>query len=323
MTWLLTADLHLTDRPKDSYRFGLFRWLRRQQQDHTTTATFILGDITDRKDNHSSALVNKIVEELLSLKPPIYILRGNHDCIDPTNPYFGFLSYIEGVHFVTEPTLLREYDLAMIPHQRDESSFAQTCASLPASHYMLHQTFDGAIAETGGRLTGFSTSPIDLKQPLRVWAGDIHRPQTVNCVAYVGSPFQVRFGDDFTPRVLLVRNTIERDLFFPCLKKWSLTMTDPNDLHSYAMQRGDQVKITMRLTREEVVGWAAQRRAVLAICKSLGVDVFGLDMEVIGGAGRRVKVKVINPADVFNAFCVTENVASNVKQVGQEILKDV
>ena len=79
MTWLFASDLHLSDRPKDRYRFGLFKWLAEQQQKHQITATFILGDITDRKDNHSAVLVNKTVNSLLTLKPPVYILKGNHD----------------------------------------------------------------------------------------------------------------------------------------------------------------------------------------------------------------------------------------------------
>ena len=79
MNWLLSADLHLSDRARDSHRFGLFPWLKKQQQKNKVDATFLLGDLTQEKDRHSSALVNRIVEELLTLTPPVYVLRGNHD----------------------------------------------------------------------------------------------------------------------------------------------------------------------------------------------------------------------------------------------------
>ncbi|RPI87194.1 MAG: hypothetical protein EHM40_23155, partial [Chloroflexi bacterium] len=85
MTWLVTSDLHLTDRPRDAHRFGLFKWLAKKQRKHGVKATFILGDITDKKDNHSSALVNRVVNELTQLEPPVYVLKGNHDFIDPNN----------------------------------------------------------------------------------------------------------------------------------------------------------------------------------------------------------------------------------------------
>ena len=97
MNWLLSADLHLSDRARDSYRFGLFPWLKKQQQKNKVDATFLLGDLTQEKDRHSSALVNRIVEELLTLTPPVYVLRGNHDGLNPNSPFFKFLNSISGL----------------------------------------------------------------------------------------------------------------------------------------------------------------------------------------------------------------------------------
>src|SRR5713226_9416852 len=116
MTYLISADLHLSDRPRDEYRWGLFGWLAKMQAKHDVTATMFLGDITQDKDKHSATLVNRLVDELIGLKPPIYILRGNHDGIDPANPYFRFLSTIEGVQFIVEPTVID--GVAFIPHCR-------------------------------------------------------------------------------------------------------------------------------------------------------------------------------------------------------------
>src|SRR6185369_7805029 len=105
MIALILADTHFSDRAQDAHRFGLFNWLLRQQQRHSVDATFILGDITERKDNHSATLVNRIVEGLTQLTPPVYVLMGNHDFIDPTSPYFKFISNIPGLKFVTQPRL--------------------------------------------------------------------------------------------------------------------------------------------------------------------------------------------------------------------------
>ena len=142
----------------------IFDWLVKQQQKHKVDATFILGDLTDRKDNHSSALVNRVIDELLKLKPPVYILRGNHDGIDPNNPFFRFLQTIEGLDFVVEPTVLAHgpaRGVALIPHQPNQAALDRACGivgpKMPG--VFMHQTLDGAMAETGTPFVG-PTGPL-------------------------------------------------------------------------------------------------------------------------------------------------------------------
>ena len=102
MSILLIGDTHLTDKPRDAYRFGIFEWIAKQQAKYKPEATFIMGDLCDAKDRHSAALVNRLVDELGTLNE-VYILMGNHDYIDHNTPFFKFLSKLEGVHFVTKP----------------------------------------------------------------------------------------------------------------------------------------------------------------------------------------------------------------------------
>ena len=93
---LLTSDLHFTDKPEDSYRFDLFDAMRDWCEEYPIKHIIILGDLTNEKDNHSSKLVNKIVNGIFSLTCycPVDILMGNHDYIDPENAYFQFLEVI-------------------------------------------------------------------------------------------------------------------------------------------------------------------------------------------------------------------------------------
>lgn len=327
MTWLLTSDLHLTDRPRDAYRFGLFPWLARQQKKHNVTATFVLGDLTDQKDKHSSTLVNRLVEEFIGLRPPVFILKGNHDFIDPENPYFKFLSCIEGISFVTEPTWLEDHKVAMIPHQPDQASFDAACSIIQPSALgvMIHQTVDGALGEaTGHRLTGLRASLISQMAPrARVLAGDIHRPQQAGPATYIGSPYHVRFGDDFQPRVLLIKNGKEQNLYFPAPHKWSLTVRDEDDLiNNEDLRPGDQVKLTVELAREEAVEWAAHKALILEACKEMELAVYGVELKIKTTKPReRIKaVGVKGQAEIFNSFCAQEAVASNIKKVGLELL---
>lgn len=326
LNYLITADLHLSDRKKDEYRFGIFSFLAQQQKLHKVSATFILGDLTEHKDKHSSALVNRIVDELTELIPPVFILKGNHDYIDADNPFFRFLNCIEGIEFISKPILL-ENGVCMIPHCKDQFEFNEACwGAIPpkARAVMLHQTFADSIAESGSRLTGLSAAPIEALKPLGAYAGDVHKPQVSGPVTYVGAPYTVRFGDNFTPRVLLIKGGKEHNLHFPAPRKWALSITSPDDLiKNKALRRGDQVKLTIKLAREEVVEWSAYRQQVLDVCKVLELEVFDTKLEIMTNK-RRERLKpstnVKTPQDIFTSFCSAENVASNVKKAGMEML---
>jgi DNA repair exonuclease SbcCD nuclease subunit len=328
MNLLFTTDTHASDQPRDAYRFGLFKWLARQQEKHAVDATLILGDLTERKDRHSSLLVNRIVEELLRLKPPVFILRGNHDGIDPNSPFFKFLNCIEGLQFIVTPEYNKEYKIAFIPHCTDQTYLATACAWLPPKPRLLvlHNTFTGAKAESGTTLSGLSTSPIEALKPGRVYSGDVHTPQRCGPVTYVGAPYRVRFGDDFEPRVLLLKGDREIDLHFDCPRKFSLTVRDADDIfNSKELRPHDQVKLTIEMAREEAVEWQVIKQRVLAACHECELEVFGAELQIKTTARReRVKLEeavATTPKDILAAFCKSENVASNIRAAGEELLK--
>jgi hypothetical protein len=327
MNLLFTTDTHCSDQPRDAYRFGLFRWLAKQQEKHAVDATLLLGDATERKDRHSSLLVNRIVEELLRLKPPVFILRGNHDGIDPNNPFFKFLNCIEGLQFIVSPEYNKDYKIAFIPHCADQAYLATACAWLPPKPrtLVLHNTFTGAKAETGATLSGLSASPIEALKPGRVYSGDVHVPQRCGPVTYVGAPYHCRFGDNFTPRVLLLKGDREIDLHYDCPRKFSLTVRDADDiLNSKELRPHDQVKLTIEMAREEAVEWQAIKQRVLAACRDCELEVFGAELKIKTTARReRVKLEeavATTPKDILAAFCKAEGVASNIKAAGEELL---
>ncbi len=330
--WLLIGDLHLTDAAKDSYRFGVFDWIKRQQTKREVAGTFIAGDMTDAKDRHSATLVNKIVSGLIKLKPPVYIDMGNHDYRDHKNPFFKFLNHIEGIHFVTEPVAVTAGKrMGIIPHYRSQDDFdmaVDLLCSSDVSALLVHQTFDGAIAESGTRLSGLSASLIESRDPpLGVYAGDVHRPQTQGIVTYIGCPYHVRFGDNFEPRSIYVDSRDkEINLRYPAPFKWSLTVRGPeNILNHKDLCEGDQVKLTIEVAREEAVGWQKIRQACLAACKELNLEVHGCKLEVKTTKQRKhTKLEgqdvTVSPVGTFDSFCKSENVSTHCKKIGKEIL---
>jgi hypothetical protein len=320
MRILLIGDLHLTDRPRDSYRFGIFDWVKKQQQIYKPDITIFSGDCTDRKDNHSATLVNKIVFSMIKLAPPIYVIKGNHDYIDDKQPFFKFLNRIEGLGFVVTPRLITKR-VAAIPHFRDEKVFAQACDDLPSVDYLfIHQTLDGAIAESGTRLSGFSTSPIESLAPTwGTYAGDIHRPQRAGLVTYVGSPYNIRFGDDFQPRCLLLEDGKEKNLYFDCPRKWKLTVRDDQAiLTNKDLLEGDQVKVTIELAREEAVDGRTYIRRVKDACVRRGLEVFGIEVKIntLTRKPKAVTQKGVTAKEIILSYCKSEGLSSQIKEAG-------
>lgn len=323
MTALLIGDLHLSERLRDSYRFGIFKWAREQQARFRPDVTIFMGDITDKKDKHPSVLVNRIVDEFSKLDK-FYVLMGNHDYIDPQSPFFKFL----GASFIYEPTLINKN--LFIPHTHSEKEFASICDEYTGSaidYVFCHQTFEGAIAETGVRLSGYKQAHIEQLCPrLGVYVGDVHRPQRAANAVYVGAPYQIRFGDDFDPRCLLIDDTGHaKNLYFETVRKWSLKVRSAdeilNDKHLFVK---DQVKLTIELAREESVDWKTHRQQILEAAKKKGLEVFGVDLKINSNSTKKVSaadVKSNMPADILSAYCKTEGLPSQTKQVGLAILK--
>lgn len=319
---LLIGDLHLTDKSRDDYRFEIFDWICKQQERLKPEATFLAGDLTDAKDRHSATLVNKTVNGLLKLKPPVYIDRGNHDYRDPVNPFFKFLNHIEGLWFITEPTLVtHKFQIGVVPHYREQAEFdaAVKKVSNPDA-FLVHQTFEGAIAETGVTLSGLRASLIESLQPrLGIWAGDVHKPQRQGLVTYIGCPYHVRFGDGFNPRVIFINAKGKKEnLHFDAPYKWSLTVRDANDiLNNHDLAEGDQVKLTIELPREEAVEWKRIKAEVLNACKKANVDVYGCELSIKTSTSKQQRlIKTTSKEDVFDQFCKIENIAANIKKAG-------
>lgn len=319
--FLITTDIHLNDKPRDAYRYGLFPWLVKQQEKYNPVATFILGDLTDAKDRHSSMLVNNLVNGLDLLKSPIYILKGNHDYINEENPFFGFLTEIPGLHFFVHPAFIHELGVYMLPHQPNQGALDLAFKQAPdGGLIMMHQTLAGAISETGGALNGFVRPPASVRAVL---SGDVHKPQVTNGVTYVGAPYHVRFGDRYEPRVMLFDPVTCKgeDLHFPAPKKYSLTIRSVDELTD--LKPGDQVKLSLELTRAEMVDWVGRKRQALEYCRAHGIEVHGIEPKV--PARKRIYVEGSVSAktnlDYLKAFCKAENTSEGKRQVGISLME--
>ena len=269
---LVTADLHLNDNARDSYRHDFMKeQLLKYIRQYNPRYLIILGDLTDEKDRHCAELVNAVVNYLYTLASivrEVIILRGNHDCLDPTQPFFEFVHRIPKITWITNPTVKSYEELGtctFLPHTRN---YEKDWAKIDFSPYQrdpncgwifCHNCFEGAISESGRHLGGI---PTDIfPGSARVLSGDIHVPQKVGPVTYVGAPYTMRFGDNYTPRVrLLTKNKNKLHMDSQICKGTQKRLIEIKNLnkldqHIEEFAEGDLLKLRVHLKSEEYPKW--------------------------------------------------------------------
>ena len=288
---LITSDWHLVESPSAEYRWGIFPWLAKMIKEHHVRTLLILGDLTDAKDNHSAELVNRIVAGINSLPiDSIRILAGNHDWLKRGQEYFRFLNLLPKVTFITKPWEDDETHGPLayfLPYSKDP---VKEWADMDFSHYdylFLHQTVAGAVSSNGQKMDGEKLPALNA---LRVISGDIHVPQQVKNLTYVGSPYHVHFGDDFKPRCILIgKDRAESSLHFKTIKRVAARVASLQALYRLDLTGGDQIKLSISLDESEKHGWSKIRRVALEYLAGLKVDVHGIELIVVK-ANRRVLV---------------------------------
>jgi DNA repair exonuclease SbcCD nuclease subunit len=272
MRVLVTGDLHFSDNPRDQYRHDFVAQFCKLVTQYKADGVIILGDLTELKDRHSAVLVNQVVSHIHSIAKlcPVIILPGNHDGPTPLNPFFRFAERISGITWVSTPIEGKNVPIPLkmglnrslfLPYS---ANYKEDWADMCFSGYdwiFAHQTFHGADVGFGKKLDGIPLSlfPKDAK----VISGDIHVPQKLGQVTYVGSPYSVDFGDDFEPRILLLENNRARSI--PCdgVQKRLVNVQSLKALHEYrGLTKGDILKIKIRVTQQEK--WPEVRQAARA-----------------------------------------------------------
>ena len=331
---LLTSDLHFTANPADEYRWSLFKWLATQVAKEGVRSLVILGDLTDAKDYHPAELTNSIVQGITMLSwlgCKITILQGNHDYLKKGHSYFSFLSHLPNVTFVDSP---REDDdggpLAYyLPHTHEP---AKDWDDLDFSHYdylFMHQTISGSVASNGQEMDGEPGLPDFTKLGPKVYSGDIHVPQVIKGVEYVGSPYHVHFGDNFKPRCILIgEDRKPANLYFKTISRRSLKATSLADVKAFDLGKGDQVKLTITLDPADAHAWARIRREATAILTDRGVAIHDLRLAIArserrlqSGQGGRLGRSVLSDPDAILRFVERDELGPEALELGLEALR--
>lgn len=264
MTALVTADLHLSDKVRDQYRFKAMSTIAGLVDKHNVDTLVVLGDLTENKDYHPATLVNDVVDIFFSLTEfcDVIALKGNHDYTQADCPFFRFLRRLEHVRWINDVMRL---DLSaglclFLPHTRNyEKDWSKLPHLEEIDWVFAHNTFEGAKSEHGKSLHGI---PVGFFETLhgKVISGDIHTPQTLGQVTYVGAPYTVDFGDDYEPRVLLLDNKGNmRSLPLPGPQKRLIELRAGYDPRKINAAPGDIVQVRYTLKPDEQDKWLVIR----------------------------------------------------------------
>lgn len=336
--YLLTTDLHLTDKAQDAYRFDLFPWLARTCLKRQVTDLCILGDLTDAKDRHPASLVQKVVDALQLLVENcgarVHILKGNHDyAVDATNPFFQFLKHMPGIHYYTFPSFVNE-EVLFLPNTRDP---AKDWAKLDLQdvkyrYIFLHQGFLGAKTSQGFALTtGIDATKVLGAHNDWLFSGDIHVPQECGPVTYVGTPYPIHFDDTYQCRVLLLRpDKAPLSIPYHSIKKQTLVIYHADELFSDPdVIPGAHVKIRLMIPESEIADRLARRTAVLLAAEQHGLIVHALEVKIEKSetADETPQRKTLSlpssasPDQVVATFVKRERLSPTLGKIGRAIVR--
>ena len=330
MSPLLTSDWHLDDDPGNEYRWNIFEQVLHALIQYKSTAVFILGDIIDRKDRHSGALVNRLVTHLrvLAARCPVVILRGNHDTPLRGPAFWEFLSAIDGINYITEPTPWHVFndkrpDLFLLPFTAapKEDWFGIKFSDYKA--LFMHATVTGAVVENGITMTN-NKFPI-LPRGVQVYSGDVHTPQQVRNITYVGAPHPVKFGDRYATRMLLLDEEFGIKLELPLtgVKKHMIDIASLDDLYRVTVAPGDKVKIRFQCPPDALPGWGGMEAAISKWAIQQGVHVAGTEVSVESVYHSRAADPEQSPEQLLRDFAAAEGVTEALLVVGLTLLKEV
>jgi Calcineurin-like phosphoesterase len=336
MSLLVTADLHLSSNARDDYRFKAMEYLADLILKYKPERLIILGDLTEEKNYHSATLANDVVDLIfyLSCMVLVDILCGNHDYTDPTCPYFFFVRHMKNVRWINQPRLSQvgaDIHALYLPHtqnyQRDWVGAVMGEQNWRDINWVFaHNTFEGASTEHGHRLHGIPTTI--FPEGVEVVSGDVHTPQKIDCVTYVGSPYTVDFGDEFEPRVLLL--TEDKMKSIPMIgPQKRLVELDSNvntitKLSTFGLHEGDIVKARYQLAADEREEWAEIKKQVREKLTELGCVPFLIQPVLEKSAKKKItksKHRVISDEVLVRNFGEQAKVATPTVETGLDLLE--
>jgi hypothetical protein len=321
---LCTSDLHLTDRAEDDYRWAVFDAIAASLDRYPSiTAIYILGDAWDRRDRHSAVLVNRTVTEFTRIaeRVPLTVLRGNHDTPLRDPAFWQFLNEFRDLDYVTEPTVRQRLLLAPFtatPKQTWHGIRFRDHAAL-----FMHATVSGAVFENG-TVMEHADFPL-LPRSLKVYSGDVHVPQQIGGITYVGAPHPIRFGDRYKCRMLVLDDhfDIAHEIILHPQQKIMADITSLADLIYLGAAPGDQVKIRFAASPADVENWGQIEAALASWAVDNRVTITGTEVALTAPRPGGALEVLGTPEQILRDFAAHERLTEELLTTGLSLLTEV
>jgi hypothetical protein len=325
---LLVTDLHLDDNPDNEYRWAIWDHIHQAVIQHHIETVFILGDWVDRKDRFTARFINRLFDEVYRLcgQAGLVVLRGNHDTAMTPPSYFDFMASgpIAGFEYITSPRPFSHQDMSAPPVLLLPFTAAPKTdwAGLNLADYMaafMHATVTGAVVENGMVMEN-ANFPI-LPRHVKFYSGDVHVPQKVRNITYVGAPHPIKFGDDFPCRMLVLDEAYDIVAEIPLSppRKIMADIRDLADLDRLKIRQGDQIKIRFNCPPSQIEHWGTTEQQIRQWASEHGVTVAGT--EIIVGTRTPDSLDVEQtPEAILRGFCGREGLSEGLLQTGLDLL---
>lgn len=322
---ILTADWHLDDKPENAYRWDVFKDLQRELFHTEERRIYILGDLCDRKDRHSAQLVNRIIEELDQLitlyDVSIDIIMGNHDAPVSGPPFWSWLNLLHGqVRFYTEP--MAQADLILLPFTKDPAEAWADIDFTPYKAGFMHQPIKHA--DIGHRRLESGSYFPRFPEGIKLYAGDVHFPQKIGGVTYVGAPSRIRFGDNHQCRFLILDDEtyeVTREVSIDAALKDIIAIQNVEDLEELLLRPGDMIRVQFHFEPGSAVGYPVEVEKVRAWAADNGVHLASVEGVMLQeGASVATPRFDAEPAKVLDAFAKQEGLDPGLVEAGHWLL---
>jgi len=316
MNYIVTGDWHLTDNPLDEYKWDFCNKLIKYAGENEVQMLFIVGDLTENKDKHSSILVNRLTGVLsdlkLSLGQDIMILHGNHDSVGNGVSFFKFLDNSDaGIHFIDE--FVQCYGWSFIPNRVRISDHIHEIED--SELVFLHNNIRGARRENTS-VSNAGTDPRLFKNVRgKIYSGHYHTPQQVNNITFVGAPYPIDFNDRYEGRFIHNGKSIS----FPTIRK-IIYRVDYRALDEIELFEGDQVKIEVSINRYDISQWEGIRASILEEAEKRKAIVVSLEMKTIKEDTEVLEVRKMSNTEVVKEYVTVNNLGRRYLEVAQDIM---
>lgn len=334
-------DTHLTDNPIEEYRWKIFDFVKKELDKGGYTDLFHLGDVFDKKDKHSSKIVNRIITSFLEISIdycPVTIMGGNHDYTTKREECFlRFLNEFESITWIDKPTYWEKDKFLFLPHSRNPEEEWQEYLPIindPNLKFLfMHQSIIGCKVSNYHELN-CGLDPNFLKNVKAIIiSGDIHVNQILRNVTYTGTQHPVSFGDSYQPRMLSIIDdtlnfipieTIKREHIKIAVDSFSDILYELKKLKAK-----DQVNITLLLDKNQLHQWFEFKQQILAHCKRNNIELHDLRMEKISEdvASAEMKdfikttLKSLSSEDILLKYAQIEKINKDLLNIGMKIFK--